>query len=168
MCGTTGTSGLAPVLSDADEALSSYDGSMSQVPAAAMVLLVWSSVDADVPRRTFKSLRDVTFLAREGEPSCGKVPRDSIKEAVKAAKSITVTRTQLRMNNGEPWTIEFENSEGVFAGKTYPAPTEAYPRRKITMAMGVMMTGDDATFFVARTAESDGTSCTDAYRVSIE
>lgn len=36
------------------------------------------------------------------------------------------------------------------------------------MIMAVMVFDDDATFMIARSAESDGASCTDVYNVSIE
>lgn len=133
-----------------------------------MIVLCTSTANAEVPRRTFKSLGDVAYLARDGEASCGKASREMIRDAVKAARTITITSRQLRMNNGDAWTIEQEDDDGVFAGQSYPAPTEAHPRRMITTMMAVTVIGEDATFVLLRNAESEGKSCSDAYRVSIE
>lgn len=84
------------------------------------------------------------------------------------ARTVTVTANQVRMNNGEGFAIAKEDSESVLGAKSWPAPTETHPHRVITMVMGVTVSAENTTFLVARTAESDGASCSDVYRVSIE
>src|SRR5690606_5004602 len=127
-----------------------------------------SRARADVQTRTYTALGDVTYFPTEGEPSCGKEPREHIKAAVKATRTVTVTSTHVRVNSGEPMKIVETTRGAVIAMTSYSSPTATHPNRIVTMAMAVVANGDDATFFLMRSATANGSSCTDMYRVSIE
>lgn len=133
-----------------------------------MLLGCLSVANAEVKRRTYKSLGDAVFVPTEGQRSCGKEPRDAIRNAVKVTRTVTVSATHLRGNDGEPQRIRHETDEAVIALSSWPAPTKAHPNRVITMALGILNSDDNVTFMMMRSAESDGVSCTDTYTVSIE
>lgn len=137
--------------------------------AILVLLSLAGTAYADIASGMYKTVGGARYMETDDVPSCGKESREAMKDLAKAARTVTINSTSVRMNDGEPMKIDKRTKDTVSGMRVIDSPTADFPDRKTALSITIhRIPNGDQFVSVTRLVASGDMMCADTYARSLD